>query len=439
MSDVPRNPVTRAARLAGLPLGIMGRAAVGVGKRLTGGDREAILAEQQARTAEQLFAVLGELKGGAMKFGQTLSVFEAAVPEHLAAPFRDALTRLQQAGPPMGGARVRGVLQDSLGPDWRSLFRTFDEDAPVGAASLGQVHRAVWHDGRDVAVKLQYPGAPQAISADVRQFSRAARVAGSWVPGLDLGPILDELRDRLVEELDYRHEALAQQEFADGYRDDPRVLVPDVVHQSRTVIVSTWLEGRPMSDVIADGSQAERDGLGERYLDFLLGGPERVGLLHADPHPGNFRLLDDGRLGVLDFGAVDRLPDGLPEEMGRLLGVALRNDADSLVEGLREEGFIRHGIDLPAADVLAVLEPFVAPLRVDSFRFTRDWLRSVFADIQDPRGTQFGISLRLNLPPQYLLLHRTWLGGTGVLAQLGAEVPTDVVFRHLHGLDAGRA
>lgn len=437
MSEVPRRSVTRAARLAGLPLGIAGRAAVGLGRRMTGGDRARILADQQARTAEQLFAVLGDLKGGAMKFGQTLSVFEAAVPEHLAAPFRDALTRLQQSGPPMPAATVHAVLAEALGTDWRSLFREFDE-VPVGAASIGQVHRGVWEDGRDVAVKVQYPGAPQAITSDVRQFSRAARVAGGWIPGLDLGPILEELRDRLVEELDYRHEALAQQEFADGFRNDPHVVVPDVVHQARSVIVSTWLEGRPMAQVIADGTEEERDALGVRYLDFLLGGPDRVGLLHADPHPGNFRLMEDGRLGVLDFGAVDRLPDGLPPEMGRLLGVALRNDADTLAEGLREEGFIRHGIDLPPEDVLAVLEPFVAPLRVESFHFTRDWLREVFGEIQDPRGTQFGISVRLNLPPQYLLLHRTWLGGIGVLSQLGATVPTDVVFAHLDGLDAGR-
>lgn len=437
MSELPRRAVTRTAKLAGLPLGMMGRAAVGLGRRLGGEDPAEVTADLQARTAEQLFAVLGELKGGAMKFGQALSVFEAAVPEHLAAPFREALVRLQQAGPPMAPADVDRVLRDGLGQDWRSRFRSFD-DEPAGAASIGQVHRAVWADGRAVAVKLQYPGAEQALVSDIRQFSRVARVSGAWIPGLDLGPVLAELRDRLVDELDYRREALVQQEFADGYRDDERVVVPDVVHQSRHVIVSTWLEGRPMSEVIAAGTTQERDALGERYLEFLLGGPERVGLLHADPHPGNFRLMPDGRLGVLDFGAVDRLPDGVPLEMGRLLGVALRHDADSLVEGLREEGFIRQGIDLPTQDVLALLEPFVAPLRVDRFTFTREWLRGVFADIQDPHGTQFGITMRLNLPPQYLLLHRTWLGGTGVLCQLGASVPTDVVFALVHGLDAGR-
>ncbi len=158
MTDIPQRGVARTARLATLPLGVAGRATVGLGKRITGKSAEDVQAELQQRTAEQLFAVLGELKGGAMKFGQALSVFEAALPEESAAPYREALTKLQEAAPPMPAATMHRVLDEQFGRRWRERFRRFD-DEPAAAASIGQVHRAVWADGRDVAVKIQYPGA----------------------------------------------------------------------------------------------------------------------------------------------------------------------------------------------------------------------------------------------------------------------------------------
>ena len=421
MTDLPRKAVVRSARLASVPLGIAGRTALGFGKRLGGKPAELVAAELQARTAQQLFQVLGELKGGAMKFGQALSIFEAAFPEEIAVPYRATLTKLQDSAPPMPISSVHGVLRTELGTRWRSSFRTF-EDQPVASASIGQVHRAVWSDGRDVAVKIQYPGAGAALMGDLRQISRVAKVAGSWVPGLDLGPILAELRDRMAEELDYRLEAESQSTFAAAFADDEDFAVPAVVAGTEHVIVSEWLEGKPLSRIISDGTPEERDDASQLYLEFLLAGPAEAGLLHADPHPGNFRMTPDNRLGVIDFGAVNRLPDGMPPEIGPLLTTGLEGSAQQVLDGLSDIGFVRSGIDLDPERLLDYLEPFMAPFREDEFTFSRDWLRGVFAQINDPRQPNYAVGYKLNLPPEYLLIHRVWGGSIGVLCQLGGTV-----------------
>src|SRR5271166_3892370 len=227
VNDVPRNAVTRAAKLAGLPIGLAGRTALGMGKRIGGRSAEIVAEEIQRRTADQIFRVLGELKGGAMKLGQALSIFEAALPPELAEPYRATLTKLQECAPPLPAGTVHRVLAADLGEDWRSQFISFD-DSPAAAASIGQVHRAVWQDGRRVAVKVQYPGAGRALISDFTQLARVGRLFGMLMPGLDVKPLLDELRDRVAEELDYVKEAQSQQAFADAYAGDPEIYVPPV-------------------------------------------------------------------------------------------------------------------------------------------------------------------------------------------------------------------
>ncbi|GAQ59257.1 ABC1 kinase family protein [Streptomyces acidiscabies] len=424
MSDLPRKAVTRTAKLAALPLGIAGRATWGLGKRIVGESAEIVSRELQQRTADQLFKVLGELKGGAMKFGQALSVFEAALPEDVAGPYRAALTKLQEAAPPMPVRTVHAVLAEHLGANWQDLFLEFD-DKPAAAASIGQVHRAVWRDGRDVAVKVQYPGAGEALLSDLNQLSRFARLLGPLVPGMDVKPLITELRDRVSEELDYALEATAQRAHAQEFTDDPDIVVPTVVHQSDQVLITEWIEGVPLSEVISGGTAEQRDRAGQLLARFFFSGPARTGLLHADPHPGNFRLVPDGdgwRLGVLDFGTVDRLPGGLPRPIGEALRMTLAGDAGAVYEHLRTEGFVKDSIDLDPDAILDYLLPIIEPVQAEEFTFTRSWIRTQAARIADPRSPAHQLGKQLNLPPSYLLIHRVTLSTIGVLCQLNATV-----------------
>ena len=429
MTDLPRKAAARTARLAALPLGFAGRTAMGVGKRIGGAPADAVMIEVQQRTAEQLFRTLGDLKGGAMKMGQALSILESALPEEVAAPYRAHLTRLQDSAPPMSASTVHGVLGRELGRSWRKKLVEFD-DNPAAAASIGQVHRGRWQDGREVAVKVQYPGAEEALTSDLKQLGRLARTFGSVVPGIDIKPLIEELQARVAEELDYELEADAQRQFAAEFEGDPEFLVPHVVDGSSRVLVSEWLESpASLARMIAEGTQEQRDHYGELYVRFLFSGPARTGMLHADPHPGNYRILPAadgglGRLGVLDFGAVARLPErSLPRSIGTLMRIALNDDYAVVVDQLRAEGFIKPHINVDPDELRDYLAPFIEPARAETFRFSRQWMRQQFARLNDPREPGYTLALKLNLPPSYLLIHRVWIGGIGVLCQLGAEAP----------------
>lgn len=413
----------RTARLASLPVGFAGRTTLGLGKRMVGAPANLVLSEVQRRTADQIFSVLGQLKGGAMKFGQAMSIFEAALPEEFIGPYRETLVKLQDSAPPIPPGTVHRVMAEEFGADWRQQFTSF-EDKPAASASIGQVHRAVWADGQPVAVKLQYPGAAKALTADLKQIARMARLFGTLAPGLDVKPLVQELQDRVAEELDYSLEAGAQSVFAAEFEGDPEIIVPNALAYTERALVSTWLESdSSLAQVITEGTQEQRDRYGEAYVRFLFAGPTRAGMLHADPHPGNFRIMPDGRLGVVDFGAVARLPEGLPEPMGRLLRHAVDGDFDLVLQGLRDEGFLKRTTDLDAETIERYIGPFVEPARVERFTFSREWMRAQTLRVSAPTAEGMGTAMKINLPPQYLLIHRVWIGGIGVLSQLGATAP----------------
>ncbi|MQA63333.1 MAG: AarF/ABC1/UbiB kinase family protein [Actinophytocola sp.] len=419
-SGLPSGTAARTAKLVGLPLGYASRAVGGWGRRLTGQDAEEVNAALQAKAAEQLFDVLGTLKGGAMKFGQALSVFEAAIPDEYAAPYREALTKLQSGAPPMSVAQTHRVLAEQLGASWQRRFSEFS-DLPAASASIGQVHRAVWHDGREVAVKVQYPGADEALRSDLRQLMRFSRLFQALAPGTEVKPLLAELSERMNEELDYRGEANYQRAFAAEFDGDSQFVVPKIVASSPKVVISEWVTGTPLAEIIAGGDQATRNEAGRLLIEFHYSSPERVRLLHSDPHPGNFMLTADGKLCVIDFGAVARLPGGIPRGLGEITRLALENQPAELMRVLREHRFIKTGTDVDAADVLAYLAPFTEPLAHQTFRFNRRWLQKQAARVSDIGGKDFKTGRLLNLPAEYLLIHRTTAGNTGILCQLEAE------------------
>ena len=416
----PQGTSKRSAKMASIPLSLAGRGAIGFGRQLIGQSPDFAFADLQEKTAEQIFKVLGELKGGAMKFGQALSVFEAALPEEIAKPYRETLVKLQEAAPPLPARVVHKVLAKELGEHWRDNFAEFN-DTPAASASIGQVHKGIWKDGREVAVKIQYPGAKEALISDLNQIQRFAKIFQLLLPGVEMKPLLEELKARIIEEVDYRYEASAQSACFEAYKGDSDIAIPEVIMATDRVLVSQWLEGTPLSKVIADGTQDERNNAGIRLARFHFTAPMRAGLLHADPHPGNFRVLKDGRLGVLDFGACNRLPNGFPEPFKRLLRNALEGDAIALYNGFKEDGFILSDVEVSPELVLDYLLPLVEPLRTDYFAYSRDWLRTQSVRVGDPRNPTAKIGFQLNLPPEYVLIHRVTLGTTGIFCQLRAE------------------
>lgn len=435
MSEIPKGAIGRTAKLASLPLSAAGRMTKGWGQRLLGADSAEVSADLQRRTAEQLFEVLGTLKGGAMKFGQALSVYEAAIPDEYSEPYRQALRKLQNAAPPMEIGRVHRVLAEQLGAGWREHFAEFD-DVAAAAASIGQVHRGVWKDGREVAIKVQYPRAEAALRSDLAQLTRVAPIFGLLVPGVAVRPLLEEMRDRLLEELDYRREADHQRAFAAEFAGDEQIYVPRVVASAPKVLVSEWVHGQGLASVIDAGSAEQRNRAGRLLTELHFSAPARVGLLHSDPHPGNYLLTPDGRLGVIDFGSVAELPNGSPPVIGQVSRLALDRRAEDVLTLLRREGFVPARFELDPTELMDYVAPFVEPLRHKTFHFTRQWMQQQASRMTNLSSPESKIARSLALPPHYLMIHRVTFGSIGVLCQLDANAPfRDIAVRWQPGFD----
>jgi len=451
---LPTGALGRTSRLAMLPLRHAARTAAAASRlSRTATDQVA------ARTAEQVFATLGELKGGAAKLGQAMSVFEAAMPEEVAAPYRSALRRLTDAAPAMPAEVARRVVAADLavayGPRWQDRLVAFD-DIPAAAASIGQVHRGKWRidSGQvvEVAVKVQYPGVGQALRSDLRQTRLLARVAAR-LTRLNVSGLADELAGRIVEELDYVREGRIQTEVAAAFTHhlpkeiaaaraagahEPAgrtsVIVPAVFAATSRVLITRWLEGAPLSALLdgrtelLPGGWRELDpgdaaDLAGRLLGHAIYAPAAcTGWMHADLHPGNFLLLPGGRLGMLDFGAVAATPGGIPAPFGQLAAAVLAGDGPAVIRLAQQTGALPANAQVDPRLIIELLYPLAATGAETTFTYSRAWLRGLMTRLAEPR---FAPALRnLTAPPQYALLWRATLSAAGLFAQLGATVPT---------------
>jgi predicted unusual protein kinase regulating ubiquinone biosynthesis (AarF/ABC1/UbiB family) len=344
------------------------------------------------------------------------------IPAEIAEPYCRALTRLQSSGPAMPAAEVHRVLDEQLGRQWRRRFRDFD-DVPAAAASVGQVHRAVLADGREVAVKVQYPGADLALSADLRTLGRFSKLFTLIVPALDARAVMRELRERVMEELDYPAEADRQRAFAAAFARDEALVVPAVIASAPKVLVSDWLDGVPLGTLIGrpavdSADQARRDRHAHTVIETMLSSPARLGLLHADPHPGNFMILADGRLAMIDYGAVAALPGGIPPVLARILRHVADAEPNAMMDLLRAEGFVAG--DVAAEDVLRYIGALGDPLRVERFHFHRAWMARQVVNLRGRAYWETGRAL--TLPAQHMLVVRALSGWVNILAQLDCTV-----------------
>ncbi|CAN5453580.1 AarF/ABC1/UbiB kinase family protein [soil metagenome] len=430
VADIKRGRAARNAKLASLPVGFAGRAALGVGKRLTGMSKDEVSAELMEKAANQLFTVLGELKGGAMKVGQALSVMEAAVPEQFGEPYREALTKLQKDAPPLPAAKVHRVLDGQLGTKWRDRFTSFD-DQPIASASIGQVHKGVWSDGREVAVKIQYPGADEALRADLKTMRRMVSIFKQLAPGADFEGVVDELIERTEMELDYRLEADNQRAFATAYKDHPHFVVPAVIASAPKVVIAEWIDGIPLAHIIRDGTQEQRNLMGYRLFELTDDAPRRLELMHGDAHPGNFMLMDGDKMGVIDFGAVAPLPGGMPVELGSLLRYAVDKNYDKLLPTMERIGFIQKGEKVSPIDIDDMLKQYVQPLEVEVFHYNRKWLQKMASVDFDRAAGQIKTARQMNIPPKLAIPMRVIASIVAISCQLDAYVPVRQIAEEL--------
>jgi predicted unusual protein kinase regulating ubiquinone biosynthesis (AarF/ABC1/UbiB family) len=254
------------------------------------------------------------------------------------------------------------------------------------------------------------------------------------MPGVDVRPVIEEFTARTEEELDYRIEANNQRAFAKEFDGDPQFVIPHVVASAPKVVVTEWMTATPLTRIIESGTPEQRNAAGALLAEFHFASPARVGLLHCDPHPGNFMLLEDGRLGVIDFGAAAPFPNGLPRVLGTMVRLAVEEQFDELTELLRANGFVIPGRTVTDKEIADYLRPFTDPIQTESFHFTRSWLQKAAGTATDFNSAQFRTARALNLPAEYLMIFRVLLGSVGICAQLDAYAPyMEILTRWLPG------
>ncbi len=423
-----RIPTSRARRTAKVGSLAAGQALRQFGTRaanLTRSDegRDRALERRHVEAAEQIVAALGTMKGAAMKLGQVLSFLDVGmVPEEHREEFQAKLAQLRDAAPKVRFDDMRRVIEDELSEPLGEVFAQFEED-PIAAASIGQVYRARLHDGREVAVKVQYPGVNTAVRADMQNLGIILRLMKRVAPGLDVKAIGEEIRGRILDELDYELEAQNQRAMARIFRGHPFIVIPEVVTSlsRERVLVSEFVEGVGFEE-IKRCEQAERDRIGEIIFRFFFGCLYRHHQFSGDPHPGNYLLLSDGRVAFLDFGLFKRMdPAAVTLEMHTLRAVA-DGDGEEVLRTFREHGFLSDPDRFSAERLLAQLRDGTAWYMTDEeVALTPELASEIVIETSDPRSSYFDQMRHQTLPGEHLFARRVEMLTMAVLAQLRAS------------------
>jgi len=413
-SKVGRLAATQAAKQ-------MGTRATNVARSDEG--REKALAKRQLETAEQIVAALGTMKGAAMKLGQVMSFLDVGlVPEEYREEFQAKLAELRDAAPKVAYKDMKKVIEGEYGESIETVFETFDP-VPIAAASIGQVYRARLHDGRDVAVKVQYPGVAQAVRADMQNLGIILRLMKMVAPGLDPKAMGDEIRSRIDEELDYELEAQNQRTVARLYRGHPFIVVPQVVTKlsHEKVIVSEFVQGRGFEE-LKQLPQDERDRLGEIVYRFYFGCMYRHHQFSGDPHPGNSLLLDDGRMAFFDFGLFKRIPATVAEFELEIQRIAAAGDGAAMIDHLVAGGFIaKPEYYTPEGILEQVRDMTWWYLEDQEVALTPEIATEVMIEMSDPRSSHFAKMRHETLPPDHLFGRRLEMLTLAVMSQLRAS------------------
>jgi predicted unusual protein kinase regulating ubiquinone biosynthesis (AarF/ABC1/UbiB family) len=423
---IPKGRIRRSARL-GSALGLQatryaGTKTANVARSSEEADER--LEQRHLETAMKLAGTLGEMKGAAMKLGQLASFIDTEfLPEDYREIYHEQLAKLRTSAPAMPWSKVVKVLEEEYDPErLDEVFEDIEEEA-FAAASIGQVHRATLPDGRRVAVKVQYPGVAEAVESDLRNMAVIVRLARAIAPGLDPKAIAAELRERVLEELDYEYEAQNQRDFARAYRDHPFIYVPRVFSRCsrRRVLVTEYVEGLGFEEV-KQLPKEDRDRFGEIVFRFSFGSIYHLQHFNADPHPGNYLLMDDDRVAFLDFGMTKKLDPEQIELEQRAVDAASRRDPEALRRALHDLGFVKNPSTFDAERLLDHVmvvggwymedrEYEVSPRRV----------MKVIESTSDPRSEYYDMMRRESVPAEELMGRRMETGVLAVLAQLRAR------------------